>query len=602
MKNLKYIKLFEAFDARTLNATLKHVKSKTDKTNFLNTLKSICRRFDIPESKLTDDLFTYLPFNKALRFNNVVVEDQPCDAEGEFVAGEKCDNGKVRRPWGRGFRIVDCGTCQGTGIKPKKSNLSMLKFWFDADGKFITTTAVDGVYRETTAANTVAFSPNIEDYEVVKRIPKTQIKNQLETGDIIAVDFLDNHWNGQVYNVETQIVAYVFKENQYGNIKLFAIQNRRGRWPRPNDYNAWRQIASESWTLTSSKCNNINLLKPKVGTAGLDPYGYNTTFDLGNFRIRPLQINSTVRDANFAIIMDFSKLEKFETEKKTEIETRRKESRQGALALVSNDDIKNANIKRYFDKIATTFKITGQLEDVTKFNKMTARLVSRNSSYLLNQSASDTISNGLSNVAGYMFKVIKKIKVAEREDTKSIENGTVPTATENLKNERDFKDNIQYLNDKYSSVLDWSINSNEQINKSLRLLRKKITETNDEFSERDLKVLENIDTLSLEIQRYISSIEVNTLDDVEFLQQEILSIRQLFRSERTGVSSLNNFFDRMRPGSYYNSTSHLYASLTERRNYYGNINNGIRIMINIIRKKQGQTTLAETNEASKNIR
>ena len=61
MKNLKYIKLFEAFDARTLNVTLKHIKGKDDKKNFLGQLKTICDKFDIPESKLSDDLFTYLP-------------------------------------------------------------------------------------------------------------------------------------------------------------------------------------------------------------------------------------------------------------------------------------------------------------------------------------------------------------------------------------------------------------------------------------------------------------------------------------------------------------------------------------------------------------
>ena len=97
MKNLKHIKLFEAFDARTLNATLKHVKLSGDRKKFLDALNVVCKRFDIPESKLSDDLFTYLPFNRALRYNNVVEEEQICDARGEFIVGEKCDNGKVRR-------------------------------------------------------------------------------------------------------------------------------------------------------------------------------------------------------------------------------------------------------------------------------------------------------------------------------------------------------------------------------------------------------------------------------------------------------------------------------------------------------------------------
>ena len=601
MRNLKYIKLFEAFDARTLNATLHHIKTKADKSSFLNNLKKICAKFDIPESKLSDDLFTYLPFNRALRFNNVIADDQPCDVVGEFIEGERCDNGKVKRPWGRGFRLVDCSTCKGTGIKPKRSDLSMIKFWFDADGKFITTTAVDGVYRETSAANTAAFSSDINDYEVVRRIPKSRI-NDLNTGDLIAVDLVNNGWG----NTYTQVVSYVMKAVTWAGTKVFALQNTASYYNNyPRDTNGWNQISNRYWQMSQSRVNNINLLKPKANVGGLDPYGYNTSFDLDNFRIKPVQINASVNGAHFAIILDFNKLMNFAPEKKkSEIISDRTELRSGAVAFMKDEDIKRANIKRYFDKIAQGFQLKGELEDISKFNRMAARLLNRNASYFLNGSASDTISSGLGNIANHIFKVIKKIKTAEREDVKLVEQGLIPSAIEALKNNYDFKGDIQYINDKYKAILDWSIKSSEHTNKLLKGLKNKIeNESSEDWKEKDLKVLTNIDKLSVEIGRYMSSITVETLSDVEFLQQEINSIRQMFKSERTGLSSLNNyFFDRMRPGSYYNSTDHLYSSLTDKRNYYGNINNGITVIINVIRRKQGQLAETETNEAFKNIR
>ena len=587
MKNLKYIKLFEAFDARTLNVTLKHIKGKDDKKNFLGNLKTICDKFDIPESKLNDDLFTYLPFNKALKFNNVVSDDQPCDAVGEFVHGERCDNGKVRRPWGRGFRVVDCGTCKGTGIKPKRSDLSLLKFWFNAEGEYIATTAVDGIYRASTNTAATTFSSNIEDYDVVKRIPKTQIKNQLETGDIIALDLVDVHWNGTTYNAETQIVAYVYKEERYANeIKVFAIQNRRGRYPRPWN-NDWRTIGNESWTLTPSKCNNITLLKAKANAGGQDPYGYNTLFDMSNFRVRPVQVTSTLKDANFAIILDFSKLDKLAVVKKTEVKSGRKESREGATALISNDDIKKANIKRYFDKIANNFKLTGELQDVSKFTNMATRVLGgRYCMYFLNSSASSNETDSLSTIAGYIFKMIKKIKTAEKADIRSVEDGLVGTAVEDLKSDSDFIDIVTVINDKYKSLLDNSIKKVDSTTRFLKQLKDKIkTDTNEEWVEKDLRILSNIDNLSTEITKYISSIKVDTLEDVEFLIQEIYSIKSLLRSDRMSVSNLNSFFDRMRPGSYYNEVRYLYPALTDRRTYYGNINNGMQSIITIIRKK-----------------
>ena len=172
-----------------------------------------------------------------------------------------------------------------------------------------------------------------------------------------------------------------------------------------------------------------------------------------------------------------------------------------------------------------------------------------------------------------------------------------------MKNNYDFKNDVQYINDKYKDILDWSIKSNEHTNKLLKSFRKKIEETSAEGQkEKDLRVLDNLDRLSLEIGRYISSISVDTLSDVEFLQQEINLIRQMFRSDRTGLNSLSNFFDRMRPGSYYNSTDYLYSTFTDKRTYFGNINNGISVIINVIRRKQGQLAEAETNEAFKNIR
>ena len=596
MKNLKYIKLFEAFDSRTLNATLKHIKSKADKKTFLDTLKLICKRFDIPESKLDDDLFTYLPFNRALRFNNVVVEDEPCDSVGEFIAGERCDKGKVRRPWGRGFRVVDCGTCEGTGIKPKKSNLSMIKFWFDSEGKFITTTAVDGVYRETSVANTATFSPNIDDYDVVRRVPKSRI-NELETGDIIALDLVNNTgWRNELY---PQVVSYVMKAQTWAGSKTFALQNTASYYNNyPRETTGWNQIAGRFWQMGQSRVNNISLLKPRTNAGGLDPYGYNTSFDVGNFRIRPVQINSSVKDANFSIILDFNKLMNFSPErKKSEIISNRGEMKLGATALLSSDEIKKANIKRYFDKIAQAFKLKGELDDISKFNRMAARLLGRNAVYFLNQSSSDTISSGLTNIANNIFKVIKKIKSAEREDAKSLEEGITPTALEALKNNGDFKYDVNLINEIYKSTLDWSIKTSEHTNKILKGLRKKIEdESPEEWKEQELKVLSNLDRLSLEISRYISSISVETLADVEFLQQEINSLRNMFRSERTGLSNLSTFFDRMRPTSYYNDASYLYRALVDKRNYFGNINNGITILINIIKRKQGQLAEADTEE------
>jgi hypothetical protein len=328
-------------------------------------------------------------------------------------------------------------------------------------------------------------------------------------------------------------------------------------------------------------------LKAKANAGGQDPYGYNTLFDMSNFRVRPVQVTSTLKDANFAIILDFAKLDKLAVVKKTEVKSGRTESRAGATALISNDDIKKANIKRYFDKIATSFKLTGELQDVSKFTSMAVRVLGgRYSMYFLNSSASSNETDSLSTIAGYIFKMIKKIKTAEKADIRSAEDGLVGTAVEDLKTDRDFIDIVTIINDKYKSLLDNSIKKVDSTTRFLKQLKDKVkTDNNEEWVEKDLRILSNIDNLSTEINKYISSIKVDTLEDVEFLIQEIYSIKSLLRSDRMSVSNLNSFFDRMRPGSYYNEVRYLYPALTDRRTYYGNINNGIQSIITIIRKK-----------------
>ena len=140
MKNLQYIKLFEAFDSNILAKTLGYIKDKTEKQNFLSTIKSICNQINYPVSQLNDDFFDYLPFKKALEKADMT-GDEPCEAtsKSEFpqyaVEGEKCTNGKIKRQWGARTREVACPVCGGSGVKPKKSEVKLLKFWFDKDGK-----------------------------------------------------------------------------------------------------------------------------------------------------------------------------------------------------------------------------------------------------------------------------------------------------------------------------------------------------------------------------------------------------------------------------------------------------------------------------------
>lgn len=588
MKNLKYIKLFEAFDASIVNKVLGYISSK-DKKTFLDKIKSICRTFDVPESKLSDDLFRYLPYNAAISYNGEAVADIPCDAVGEFITGERCQDGKVKRPWGKGFRYVDCSACNGTGIKRQKSNLRLLKFWFDKDGKFITTTAVDGIYRQNnananTTAPTVAFSPNIDDYEVVKRIPKSQITN-LNTGDIIVLDLVDNgYWNNRTW---PQVVSYVMKGQTWAGQKTFALQNTASYANNyPRDTNGWGAIANRHWQMSQSKVANISLLKPKAGATRRrkDPLGYNTRFDFDRFVTMPSSILSSVKDANFAIVFDYAKfislVDSNSYKLKGEIRDERTEGREGALAFMKDADIKKANIERYMKLIADKMKIQN-ISDISNLTKLTSKLICGDfAAYRLNYNSSSYPIDKLNTISSYLFKVIKMYKKAERANN-----------VEEVMNSYEFKNYIDQVNSQISEGLKTASNVRTFYINRLESVKKLINaEEDEELKTRALKVLSNIDRLSKEINSYINVFEIRSLEDVELLYQELTMISDLFRSERVGLRTIDGFFDRMRLQSSYNEPNYIWVRLKEKRDYYGNVNNNINYLINILRKKQSLAT------------
>ena len=59
MKNLKHIQIFEAFESRILSKTLGYINT-SDKSNFMDRIKRLCKTIDFPLSKMSDEYFEYL--------------------------------------------------------------------------------------------------------------------------------------------------------------------------------------------------------------------------------------------------------------------------------------------------------------------------------------------------------------------------------------------------------------------------------------------------------------------------------------------------------------------------------------------------------------
>jgi len=374
MKNLKYLRLFEAFESKTLAKVFNYV-DKSQKDDFKVRLQRLCGKLGFPMSKLSDDLFQYLPFNKALSLA-ANIEDEPCDAKSDTISGEKCSGptgdelqGTIMRTWGKGRRRVGCLVCKGTGIKPRTEfPIKWIKFWFDKDGKYVNTTATDGQIRSQRAPyGGGTLDDNINNYEVEEENIPYDGLNGYETGDIFY--FKDGSYHGEG-------VAMLFRE--FG--KNYMIQNF-AVGSTPVTTNDWMKIAKFSWVVSSSgdirePLKKLKLIKKvEKEEEKPDPYTWNAILDLGRMTLsKGTNLKEELNNANFALVLDYVKMKKMMSSGSADgsitdtsiMKAKREESREGALALKLPNDIKNANFNRYIKQISQNIKITDDISSLRR--------------------------------------------------------------------------------------------------------------------------------------------------------------------------------------------------------------------------------------------
>jgi hypothetical protein len=476
MKNLKYIKLFEAFESTKLSKTLGFIK---DKKTFIDYLKNIANKIDLPYSKYSDDYFQYLPFKKALELNHSII-DESCDATsaGEFpeyrVEGEKCTNGHLKRKWGRGVRSVICPVCKGTGIKPKTTfDIKWIKFWFDKDGNYVNTTITDGKVRDQE-------SRLLKDYDIVKRITRMSQWNSVETGTKVRI------------TIDTKnVIGTYFKEDNTG--RHYIIQNiADGSEPGTND---WKKYGKYSWNITGGEYTGTpEILKPVSDEEErIDPYTWNALYDISRSRIlNNSDVEVRLSNAHFAIILDFLDLKKSGFKTRRDIKSEREESVKGALAFISDDEIKNKNIERYIEELAKRINIPRDLAD---FQKVIIKYM------------------GSSKIGYYV------LRGRNFSDLNSFIDKIYTFMTSPEENEWYYESALNDLKVKHK----YNNRFNMEVEKDIRETYKKIPE------ERKI-ILKKLEELNITIFYKISALKIENLNDIEILWEKMSSIRNIWKN------------------------------------------------------------------------
>jgi hypothetical protein len=485
MKNLKHLRIYEAFESQTLSKVFNYV-NKAQKNHFKQVLENLCDKLNFPMSKLTDDLFQYLPFNKALALS-YNIEDEPCKVESETIPGEFCsgptgdDNqGQVFRTWGRGRRKVECPVCRGTGIKPKTEfPIKWIKFWFTKDGKYVTSTAVDGQIRaQGSTYKGGSLDTNQDNYEVEKTGVRWNDLNDYGNGDFFL--FADGSNNGSG-------VAMLWKSGGQN----FMLQNfASGSEPSGSD---WRKVARYSWVVTSSGDVRGTMTKLKLkGQSEIeeekkpDPYTWNAQLLLRSSPAigRNIDMKEELKDAHFALILDYVKMKEIteSPEFKSTITTRkqRQESRVDAAALKLPNDIKAENYERYIQKISKSIKVTS---DITSIRNIFMRILGLQYAghYILQGLNFGELDNVMEKIIGLILTYEKSIEEPESENWQSIIKVKSDSISSNMKDtmeasvryNRNIKNNLDYLytnspSPEHTKVIDKIIQVNKVICDKIR--------------------------------------------------------------------------------------------------------------------------------------
>ncbi len=510
MKKLKHIKLFEAFESSQLSGVLKFIK---DKDKFLELLKQVCNTIDFPYSKLSDEFFEYLPFKKAL-YKNITLSEEKCDAESNFMSDEFCKNGLVKRPWGKNFRYVACDACGGTGIKKEKHEVKLIKFWFDIDGKFVSTTGVDGKIRKSQ-------SSGLGNYMKVRPTNSSDYSG-LVIGTPVSLD-LDG----------SGVMGHIYRDN--GGVYL--IQNKKsGSEPNGRD---WKKYGRYSWALgeydfrRSGSC--VLAIKPvddENVKVEVNPYEFNGILNIGygnNLRIMESDTSELIKGANFALILDIDKLRRSSFEKLKKIKSNREESKKDSLFLKKSEDIKKENIKRYLLKISNSTNVSGSIEDLKNCSRLVNKLLGgRNMLYFIHPDSREYSVSHLDTISTKMFKMFNFLEKDE------------------IANVKDYVNSINYSLPSY-------VKSTSECNVVIIDVINYITKNLKETSHKE--VFNLINELRDVTYQNISSYKIDTLEDFESVIQQINFIVNLLSTTRyPNVRKLSRYFSRIA----YNSPSNVF--------------------------------------------
>ncbi len=490
---MRYLKLYEAFQSNTISKMMNFLKDKvgaSSQQRFLDRLKNLQDKLDLPIDKIQDKDIKYLNRKKAIIFRNE----------------NNVDNSK---------------------------GIYCLKFWFSLDDGFLGFTSTGNQYYEYKGRRRPSSSS-------FSQLELDHIKNNfgITTGELEPLRNYDDLRHGT-------LIFGIFSDDSddrdrlgYAKIwrdgnRLWAIQSvaSGGEPDYDVDGQNWRSyrndnsVFRDSWSLDSvdspgSDHYKIHLYKPSSEPLHIkgqkvevskeeNPLNYNlptnSRLSAGSWDDYDWSIDSSsmLEKADFAIVIVIDDILKSGIKPVTDTRKERELSREGALKLMSDSEIKNANIDRYMTHILSKM-INIDTTEIRNLQNIVIKNVCGQFAYIAIFKNNPSLDY-LDYISKYLFRALQQTSI---EDKKYFINNAKD------KYERLYKSNIE-ITKLYKQ-------SRDIINKNAK----------DDIKE--LFVI--VDEISNKIYNYLKSQKIETLEDLRMTYLKIQSIKMATEYEEFELS------------------------------------------------------------------
>jgi hypothetical protein len=475
---MKYLKLFEAFESSKLSKVLNFL-NKSSKSKFLKEVKGVCDYLDYPLSKLTDDDFEYVPYQRAKSINRP-------DADGK---------------------------------------IELIKFWFDRDGNYVSKTLINGKQLNYDPLSK-EFSTDKYNYTFGRQLDIGDLRS-LPNGTKVYLECGDGSGVGYLYNYSGS--SYILQDFAYGTTP-------------PDDYK-YREIKPQSWIISSCEdYHEMRLAYPKVNVltdveeGGDFNLGFTWTLTNDN------QINfynGDFKDANFALILDLTKLKELSLK-----DIRKEREVRKERAFLTDKEIKKENIERYLNKIL------GADNFLSNPDKLIKRMLGGDEILFLLYTTS--LISTLDKIENYYYQILKTDDEDEIKLQKYNIEQTAQSHYKKMKNTKDvISKNIQTLFNDISTEA-WDIGNYLNDYRGDDEIDQVISDVVEE-----VKLLQQ---LSKEVFDNIGKIE--NIYDIESLRYKLGNIDRLLSSKRDNTYKLRDYLLR-----HFHSDKNTFYTVVFRKQY-----------------------------------